>query len=130
MFDWILLWLLFVGELYCYLRNNKWLVVINKIWQISRKLRQGPKFRKLQEPIWINVINEIFKFPHRLGLFFQINYLFELFLSYLSYPIQKLYIWVSFQTSRKRFCKLQEAIWLTVINKIFKISPHFDLFCR
>ena len=30
-----------------------------------------------------------------------------------------------FQTSKKRFPKLQEAIWLTVINKIFKFPPHF-----
>ena len=36
--------------------------------------------------------------------------------------------WASFQTSRKRFRKLQEAIWLTVINRVFKFPPHFDSF--
>ena len=52
------------------------------------------------------------------------NYLSELFASYPSYPIQKWYIWASSQTCRKRFRKLQEAIWLTIINEIFKFSPH------
>ena len=74
------------------------------------------------------VINKIFKFPPRFGSFCQINYLLELFLGYPSYPIQKWYTWASFQTSTKRFPKLQEAIWLTVINEIFKVPPHFDLF--
>ena len=36
--------------------------------------------------------------------------------------------WTSFQTSRKRFRKLQEAIWLTVMNEIFKFLPHLDPF--
>ena len=85
---------------------------------------------KWQEAIWLTVINEIFKFPPRLCPFCQINYLPELFSGYPSYPIQKRYIWASFQTSRKRFCKLQETIWLTVINEILKVSPHFDLFCQ
>ena len=92
-------------------------------FQTSRK-----RFRKLQEAIWLTVINEIFKFPPRLGPFCQINYLSELFSGYPSYSIQKWYIWASFQNSRKRFRKLQEAIWLTVINEIFKVLPHFDLF--
>ena len=74
--------------------------------------------------------SEIFKYPPRLGSFCQINYLFELFSGYPSFPIQKWYIWASFQTSRKKFRKLQEAIWLTVINEIFKVPPHFDLFCQ
>ena len=93
-------------------------------------MRQGPKLRKLQEAIWLTVVTEIFNFPPRLGSFYQINYLFELFLGYPSYPIQKWYIWASFQTSRKRLRKLQEAIWLNVINEIFKVLPRFDLFCR
>ena len=79
---------------------------ISRIW-----LRQGPKFHK-----------------PRLGLFCQINYFLELFSGYPSYPIQKCYIWTSFQTSRKRFRKLQEAIWLTIINEIFKFPPNFDPF--
>ena len=54
--------------------------------------------------------------------------MFELFSVYPNYPIQKWYIWASFQTPRKRFCKLQEAPWSTVINEIFKIPLHFDLF--
>ena len=36
--------------------------------------------------------------------------------------------WTSFQTSRKRFRKLQEAMWLTVINEIFKFLSHLDPF--
>ena len=91
-------------------------------------MRQGPKFRKLQEAIWLTVINKIFKFPSRLGPFFQINCLVELFSGYPSYSIQKWYIWASFQTSTKRFRKLQEAIWLTVIKEIFKFPPHFHPF--
>ena len=75
------------------------------------------------------IINKIFKFLPRLGPFCQINYLFEHFSGYPSYPIQKWYIWASFQTSRKRFCKLQEAIWLTVINKIFKFPQRLDPSC-
>ena len=43
-------------------------------------------------------------------------------------PIQKRYIWTSFQTSRKRFRKLQKAIWITVMNEIFKFPPHLDPF--
>ena len=98
------------------------------IWASFQTCRK--RFRKLQGAIWLTVINEIFKFPPRLGPFCQINYLSELFSGYPSYPIQKWYIWASFQTSRKRFRKLQEAIWLTVINEIFKVPPHFDLFCQ
>ena len=78
----------------------------------------------------VNTINnKIFKFLPRLGPFCQINYLFEHFSGYPSYPIQKWYIWASFQTSRKRFCKLQEAIWLSVINKIFKVPQRLDPSC-
>ena len=53
--------------------------------------------------------------------------LFELF---SGYPIQKWYISVSFQISRKRFHESQEAIWLTVINEIFKIPPRLGPFCQ
>ena len=98
------------------------------IWanfQTSRK-----RFRKLQEAIWLTVINEIFKFPPRLGPFCQINYLSELFSGYPSYPIQKWYIWASFQTSRKKFNKLQEAIWPTVINEIFQLPSRLVPFCQ
>ena len=88
------------------------------------------RFRKLQEAKWLTVINKIFKFPLPLDSFCQINYCFKLFSSYSSYQIQKWYIWASYQTSKKRFCKLQEAIWLTVINEIFKFPPHFDPFSQ
>ena len=98
-----------------------------KSWISRNWLRQGPKFRKLQEAIWLT---EIFKFLPRLGPFCQINYLFEHFSGYPSYPIQKWYIWASFQTSRKRFRKLQEAIWLTVINEIFKFPPRLGPYCE
>ena len=76
------------------------------------------------------VINKIVKFPPRLGPFCQINYFFENFLGYPNYRIQNEYIWASFQTSRKRFHKLQEAIWLTVISESFKLPPHFELLCQ
>ena len=101
-------------------RGSIGLIVDNVIRQIFRNwLRQSPKFCKLQ------VISEIFKYPARLGHFCHINYLFELFSGYPSYPIQKWYIWASFQTSRKRFPKLQEATWLALINEIFKVQSHF-----
>ena len=115
-----------------HISERKWcirLIVINEIRQISRNWpKQGPKFRKLQEVIWLTVINKIFQFPPRLGPFCQINYLFEIFSGYPKDPTRKWYIWPSFQTSRKRFRKLQEAILLTVIDEIFKAPPHFDLF--
>ena len=97
-----------------------------KIWasfQTSRK-----RFCKLQEAICLTVIDEIFKFPPHFESFIQVNYLYELSSGYPNYSIQKLYNWASFQTSRKRFCTLQEAIWLTVVNEIFKFPPHFDPF--
>ena len=86
------------------------------------------KFRKLQEAIWLTVINEIIKIPPHFDPFIQVNYFYELSSGYPKYSTQKWYIWASFQTFRKRFRKLQEAIWLTVINKIFKSPPHFNSF--
>ena len=106
------------------------LIVINEIRQISWEKLDFAKFRKLQEAIWLTVINKIFKFPPHFDPFGYVNYLYELSLGYPNYPTQKWYIWASFQTSRKRFRKLQETIWLTVINEIFKILPYFDLFCQ
>ena len=104
-------------------------IVINEIYQISRNwLRQGIKFRKLQETIWISAINKMFKFPPHLDNFGYINYLYELLWGYPNYPIQKWHIWASFQASRKEFRKLQEAIWVTAINEVFKFPPHFKLF--
>ena len=94
-------------------------------FQTSRK-----RFRKLQEAIWLTVINEIFKFPPHFDRFGYANYLYELPSGYQNYSTQKWQIWASFQTSRKRFSKLQKAIWLTVIKKIFKSPPHFDPFCQ
>ena len=101
-----------------------------KSWISRNWLRQGPKFRKLQEAIWLTVINEIFKSPPPPGSFCQINYLFELFLGYPSYPIQNWYIWASFQTSRKMFYKLRKAIWPTIINKIFKFPSRLCPYCE
>ena len=66
------------------------LILINKIRQISQnRLRQGPKIRKLQEDIWLTVIIESFKFPPHFDLFCQINYFYELPLSYTNCPTQK-----------------------------------------
>ena len=74
------------------------------------------------------MINEIFKFPPHLDVFCQVNYFYELSLGYLNEPIQKWNIWASFKTSRKRFRELQVAIWLIVIDEIFKFSPHINPF--
>ena len=48
----------------------------------------------------------------------------------MSYQIQKWYIWASYQDSKQRFCKLREAIWLTVINEIFKSHHILTPFAR
>ena len=90
----------------------------------AKSTHTRPEFRKSQEAIRIPVINEIYKFPPHSYPFDQENYLCKLSWDYLNYPTQKWYIWTSFQTSRKRFRKLQEAILLTVINEIFKFLPH------
>ena len=74
-----------------------------KSWISPNPPRQGPKFRKLQEAIWLNVINKIFKFPKRLDTFRQINYLYELFPGYPNYPTQKWNIWASFQFPERDF---------------------------
>ena len=102
----------------------------SKKYNWSRVHTSGEKFPKLQKAIWLTVINEIFKFPLLLGSFCQISYLFELFSSYLSYPIQDWYIWASFQTSWKKFCKLLKAIWPTVINEIFILPLRLGPFCQ
>ena len=100
-------------------------------WYIWASFQDSRKrFRKLQEAILLTVMNEIFKFPPYFDLFWQVNCLYQLSSGYPKDPIQKWYIWTSFQTSRKRFRKLQEAIWLTVIYEIFKVLPHFDPFCQ
>ena len=53
-----------------WIKPQKWLIVINEIHQISRKkfdfaklTKTWSEFRKLQEPIWLTVINKIFKVP-------------------------------------------------------------------
>ena len=55
-------------------------------------------------------------------------YLHELFPDNPIYSIQKWYIWVSFQTSSKEFCKLREAIWRTTINEICKFQSILNFF--
>ena len=62
-----------------------WLIIIHSVCQVSQKSRisrnlqrQGLKFRKLQEAIWLTVINEIFIFPPHLNPFGQASYLYEL----------------------------------------------------
>ena len=67
----------------------KRLIVINEIRQISRKKLNFAEFRKLQEAIWLTVINEIFKFPPQFEPFGYVNYLYELSSGYLNYPTQK-----------------------------------------
>ena len=100
---------------------QKWYIWAS--FQTSRK-----RFRKLQEAIWLTVINEIFKVPPHFDLFCQVNCFYELSSGYPKDTTQKWYIWTSFQTSRKKFNKLQEAIWPTVINEIFKSPTMFRTF--
>ena len=50
------------------------LIVINEIRLILRKNLDFPKFRKLQEVIWLTVINEIFKFPPHFEPVSYVNY--------------------------------------------------------
>ena len=75
------------------------------IWasfQTSRK-----RFRKLRKAIWLTVTNEISKFTPYFHLFCQVNYLYEFSSGYPKYLTQKWHIWAGFQTSRKRFRRLQ-----------------------
>ena len=58
--------------------NIKRLIVINEIRQISRKKLDFANFRKLQEAIWLTVINEIFEFSPHFNPFGYLNYLDEL----------------------------------------------------
>ena len=98
---------------------------------ISRnRQRQGLKFRKLQKDARLTVINEIFKFPPRCDSLGQVIYLFELSSGYSNQPTLKWRIWTSFQSSRNGFHKLQEAIWLTVIKKFFKLPPLLGPFVK
>ena len=53
-------------------------------------MRQGPKFHKSKEVIWLTVINEIFKFPPLLDPFGYVNYLHELSSNYQNYPAQNM----------------------------------------
>ena len=99
------------------------------IWASFGNSRKG--FRKLQEAIWLTVINEIFKFPPELDPFCQIDYFYELSSGYPNYPIQKWCIWAEFQASRKRFHKLQEIICSGVARNSGLGGPgsNRDLFC-
>ena len=63
-------------------------------------------------------------------MFCQENCLYELSSGYPKDPTPKLYIWASFQASRKKFNKLQEAIWPTVISGIFEFTPLLGPFCQ
>ena len=65
------------------------LIVIKEIYQILQKKLDFAKFCKLQEAIWVTVINEIFKFPPHFEPFGYVNYLYELSLGYPNYPTQK-----------------------------------------
>ena len=73
--------------------------------------------------MWLSLNNEILKVPTNLDHFCQVNYLHELSSGYPK-------VWNSFQTSKNRFPKLQEAIWPTVINEIFKFPPSLGPFCQ
>ena len=101
-----------------------------KSWISRNWLRQELKFCKLQEAIWLTVINKIFKLPPHFAPFCHVNYLYELSSGHPKYPTQKWYIWASLQRFRKRFRKLQEAMWLTIINEISKFPPRVCPFCQ
>lgn len=74
------------------------------------------------------MINEIFKFPAQINPFHQLKFLFEFSCGYPNYLIKKWCIWARFQISRKKFRKLHEAIWPTLINKIYNFPPQIDPF--
>ena len=88
-------------------------------------LTPGQLLSDFQQHFWRYCFRQIFRKKLDFAIFSEsrseisLGLSNELFSGYPSYPIQKWYIWASFQTSRKRFRKLQEAIWLTVINEIF-----------
>ena len=103
------LWMLvFLWECKSWRCQNR-LIVIKKSVRFCEidwdKVRSS---HKLQEPILLTVTDKIFKFSPHFDTFGQVNYLYEHFSGYPSYPTQKSYIWASFQTSRKRFHKLKE----------------------
>ena len=51
----------------------------NDTFRLVSKLRlQTSRFHKLQEALWLTVINEIFKFPLHFNVFGYENYLDEL----------------------------------------------------
>ena len=96
-------------------------------FQTSRKA-----FCKLNFGSHMTNFNQIFKF--QTFRIFQILSLFSNELSVwtlLRLPqlhSSKKYNWSRFQTSREKFPKLQKAIWLSVINEIFKFPPQLDSF--
>ena len=71
------------------MRYSLWLIVINEIRQILRKKFDFAKFRKLQEAIWLTLINEIFKLAPHFDPFGYVNCLYELSLGHPNYPTQK-----------------------------------------
>ena len=70
--------------LFSYYLFYKWLIVINEICEKKLDFVKLTETRSEISGIWLTVINEIFKFPPRLGPFCQINYLFEIFSGYPS----------------------------------------------
>ena len=133
------IWLSVINEIFKFSPHFDLFCQVNYFYEFSVSYPNGPtqkwhiwasfqtsrkRFRTLQEPIWLTVINGIFKFWPHFNHFGYINYLYELSPGYPNYSTQKWNIWASFQTSRKRFRKLQETIWLIVIDEIFKFSPH------
>ena len=99
-----------------------------RIWASFETIRRI--FCILKVAIWLTVINEILRFPLHLHPSYQINYLYVLSSGYANYSIKRWYFRASFQTFRRRFCKLQVAIWLPVINEIFRFSQHLDPSCQ
>ena len=77
-----------------------------------------------------NLISEIFKLQPHSDPIYQLNYLFQLSLSFCNCPVQKYYGRTKFQTSKKRFRKVQEAIWLMVIYDIFNLHHNWNFFFK
>ena len=75
------------------------------------------------------VLTKSLNFHYYLGPFCQINYLYEVSCGHPSHAFLIRYNWTRFHTSKKRFRKFQEAILLTVLNKIFELPLFLDHFC-
>ena len=71
-------------------------------------------------------MDKIFKFPPQLYPFRQIDYLYELFSSSIIQFKNDVFGLISRLLGRGFLNYIQEAVWLTAINKICKFQPHLE----